>query len=173
VAYGEASLRAELAATAQTVFEALSSEGDFLSVRAGMTDEEVLRILADRAVSAKGVFQGGGPQADALLSKVLQLLAPVHFRIYGVKPASFQDEQEWRIIRYQQRAPTPNLEFATDETTIRPFIPCLVADGAKGAIRKVMLGPKHRSDPNWVRAFVKSVGLDDVEVSRSAIDSYR
>jgi len=172
VAYGEDSITGELETIAKTVFEGMAVHGDFVRVASGLSDDEARRRLADRSVNAAGVFVGG-PRADELLSKLLGLMHPLHFRIYGVKPSPFHEEREWRLVRYQPRAPDRNVEFSADDDTIRPFVSCLISDEAKQAIRKVVLGPKHHSDANWVRAFLRSLGLDKVDVTRSAIESYR
>lgn len=169
VTYGEESVRTEIESVAQNTFDTLSPLGPFVRVQPGMSDEQALTLLADRAADAKGIFEGQPEPFE----KLLEALRPLQFRLHGLKPASFHEEREWRLIRYQHRAASPNLEFVADRQTIRPYVSCLIADQARLAIRRVVLGPKHRSDPNWVRAFLRSVGLADVAVARSAIDSYR
>jgi hypothetical protein len=67
----------------------------------------------------------------------------------------------------------PEIEYFADDHSFRPYITCRIADPAKEAIQEVILGPKHQSNVNWVRAFLASVGLPHVRVSRSSIDSYR
>lgn len=172
VEYGEEALRERLIPFVQAVQDAFAEHGEFVTLGEGMTKERVLATLADRGSVLPGLFKGRETSPE-LLSQLLSLLAPMHFRIYSTKPGSFHEEREWRLLRYRHRVALHEVEYSADDTSISPYISCLIADPAKNALREVILGPKHRSNINWVRAFLASVGLSHVKVRRSTITSYR
>lgn len=173
VAYGEDGLREILASVAEQVKNTFSKDGEFIRLSDGTTRERVLNALADRQGSVQGLFWGQSEDAPDLLSRLLEILAPLHFRNYGTKPHSFHEEREWRLLRYRHRVALREVEYFADDYSVRPFISCLMADPARDAIQEVILGPKHRSNIDWVRAFLASVGLSHVKATRSAIESYR
>jgi hypothetical protein len=138
----------------------------------GMTRKHALAMLADRDQKVK-LFTSTNDKSSELLSRLLKLLAPLHFQIYFTKPQYFHEECEWRLIRYRHKVALPDIEYFADEHSVRPYITSLIADPAREAIKEVILGPKHRTNPNWMRAFLASVGLSHVPVRRSSIESYR
>lgn len=173
VEYGEEGLREALAPLAEEVKETFEDYGEFVRLCDGVTKECALSTFADRQAELKAVFQAQSANSSELLSRLMKVLAPLHFRIYGTKPQSFREEKEWRLLRFRHRVALVDVEYFADDFSVRPFISCLIADPAKEAIQEVILGPKHRSNINWMRAFLASVGLSHVKVSRSAIASYR
>lgn len=172
VEYGEEDLRENLFPVVQALQKSFSEYGEFISLNEGITKERAIAALADRKGDIQGLFKGEESSSE-LLSQLLSLLAPLHFRIYSTKPRPFHEEREWRLLRYRHRVPLNEVEYFADDSSIRPYIPCLIADPAKNAVREVVLGPKHSSNINWVRAFLASAGLSHVHVRRSTISSYR
>lgn len=172
VEYGEDGLLSALSPLANSISDDFAEFGRFVSLRSGVTKEAALRLLAVREVDAR-VFTGTHPKSAELLDRLLKALAPLHFKIYQTKPDHFHEEREWRLLRYRHKAALPDIEYFADDRSVRPYIPCLIADPAKEAIQEVVLGPKHISNVNWVRAFLTSVGLPHVRVVCSKIGSYR
>lgn len=172
VEYGEEGLRDNLFPIVEALEKSFAEYGEFISLNEGITKERAIAALADREGNLQGLFKGekNGPE---LLSQLLSILAPLHFRIYSTKPKSFHEEREWRLLRYRHRVPLNEVKYFADGSSIRPYIPCLIADPAKNVLREVVLGPKHSSNINWVRAFLASAGLSQVHVRRSTISSYR
>jgi len=173
VEYGEAGLYQTLKPLADEVGEKFAKYGRFVKLSEGMTRERALMVFADRGADAQGLFYGEREDTPELVNQLMKLLAPLHFQIYRSKPDSFYEECEWRLLRYRHKVALPEIEYFADDNSIRPYIPCLIADPAKEAIREVVLGPKHTSKVDWVRAFLASVGLTHVLVRRSTIESYR
>ncbi|MFG1190402.1 DUF2971 domain-containing protein [Xanthobacter flavus] len=173
VDYGEAELRASLVPLAQQVEDRFRLSGEFITLKAGLSRHDALAVLADRDADCRGLFRARDEASTALLSELMHLLAPLHFRIYGTKPQTFYEEREWRLLRYRHKVSHPEIDFFADNTSVRPFIPCLIADPARNAVRDVILGPKHRSNTNWIRSFLEHVGLGHVNVIQSAHISYR
>lgn len=172
VEYGEEGLRNSLKPIADAVGAEFAKFGVFATLKNGITKERALLMLADREQEAK-IFASANDRASELLARLLKSLAPLHFQIYGSKPAHFHEECEWRLLRYRHKVALPDIEYFADELSIRPYIAALIADPAREAIEEVILGPKNRTDLNWMRAFLMSVGLSHVRVRRSAIESYR
>lgn len=173
VGYGEDDLRQTLVPFAEQIERDFAEHGEFVRMNHGKTRDEALRCFADRHADLKGLIVVRDKSSISLISRLLQILAPLHFRIYSTKPQAFQEEREWRLLRYQHRVAMQQIEYFADEYSVRPFISCLMADPARAAIGEVILGPKHRSNIDWVRAFLASVGLPHVVVKRSHIESYR
>ncbi|MET3646145.1 DUF2971 domain-containing protein [Phyllobacterium ifriqiyense] len=169
VEYGEDGLKETLAPFVEEMKNTFSEYGEFVRLVDGTTRERALSALADRQGNIQGLFRG----TPDLLSRLLKVLAPLHFRIYGTKPHSFHEEREWRLLRYRHRVALGEVEYFADDFAVRPFISCLIADPARVAIQEVILGPKHRSNIDWMRAFLASAGLSHVKATRSNIDSYR
>lgn len=172
VDYGEEGLQNSLKPIADEVAREFAQFGVFATLKNGMTKERALQLLSDRKREAK-VFASVNNSAPELLARLLKALAPLHFQIYGTKPAHFHEECEWRLLRHRHKVALPDIEFFADEHSIRPYITCLAADPARESIKEVILGPKHRTNLDWMRAFLTSVGLSHVRVRRSAIGSYR
>ncbi|MEI4197802.1 DUF2971 domain-containing protein [Roseovarius sp. E0-M6] len=172
VEYGEEGLQNSLKPVADAVGAEFAKFGVFASLKDGMTKERALLLLADREQAAR-VFASANDNASELLDRLLKSLAPLHFQIYGTKSAHFYEECEWRLLRHRHKVALPDIEYFADEHSIRPYITSLVADPAREAIEEVILGPKNRTSLEWMRAFLTSVGLPNVRVRRSAIDSYR
>lgn len=173
IEYGEDQLRRKLQPLADEIASKFIRYGRFVKLGDGLTREQALSALADRTTDIQGVFKGDTSNSADILGQLLETLAPLHFEIYETKPLSFSEEAEWRLVRYRHRVALPEVEYFADKYSIRPFISCLIADPAREAIREVVLGPKHSSKPDWVRAFLTSVGLPHVLVKRSEIGSYR
>lgn len=170
VDYGEAALKESLSPYVDEMKSAFAEDGEFVRLRNGLTPELAQKMLADRQ---QGVFEAVNNNAADRVSDLLKILSPLHFRIYGTKPLSFHEEREWRLLRYAHRAALGDIRYCADDFSVRPFIPCLIADPAREAVQEVILGPKHRSDIDWMRAFLGSVGMPHVRVLRSGIESYR
>ncbi|WP_309547091.1 DUF2971 domain-containing protein [Rhizobium rhizogenes] len=173
VNYGETGLRDSLIPFAVEVEREFGSSGEFVALNAGITHQDALRALSDREADNHSLFWARDETSPALLSKLMQTLAPLHFRIYGTKPQTFHEEREWRLLRYRHRVNLPEIEYWAGETSIRPFIPCLIAEPAREAIKEVILGPKHQTNINWIRSFLQSVGLGHVKIITSEHASYR
>ena len=172
VGYGEDGLQKALKPLAEEVGAEFAKFGPFAHLKDGMTKERALLMLADREQQAK-VFGSANNNAYELLDRLLKSLAPLHFQIYGTKPVHFHEECEWRLLRYRHKVALPDIEYFADDHSVRPYITSLIADPAKEAVQEVILGPKHRTKLEWMRAFLASVGLSHVRVLRSSIESYR
>jgi hypothetical protein len=172
VEYGENGLKNSLKPFVDQVETEFAKFGTFARLKDGMTRKHALAMLADRDQKVK-LFTSTNDKSSELLSRLLKLLAPLHFQIYFTKPQYFHEECEWRLIRYRHKVALPDIEYFADEHSVRPYITSLIADPAREAIKEVILGPKHRTNPNWMRAFLASVGLSHVPVRRSSIESYR
>ncbi len=173
VEYGDAGLRKALISVVEEVKGQFSEYGEFVRLSDDTTKGSAMRALSDRQTNVQGLFSGTRDDSKELLERLMKVLAPLHFLIYGTKPLAFHEECEWRLLRYRHRVALVDIEYSSDEVTVRPFISCLVADPARDVINEVILGPKHRSNINWVRAFLTSVGLPHVNVTQSKIESYR
>ncbi len=173
VEYGESGLCQSLKPLSDELSAEFTKYGRFVKLCEGTTRERALQLLADRGADARGLFRGERDDTSQLVSQLLKSLAPLHFKIYATKPDSFHEECEWRLLRYRHKVALPEIEYFADDNSIRPYIPCLIADPAREVIREVVLGPKHASTIDWVRAFLTSVGLQHVLVRRSTIESYR
>jgi len=173
VAYREAQLRQNLVPIVESFFEEMARYGDFIKIRDGITREQALAIMSERGQNTANLIQGKNEASRDLLVQMLDLLAPLHFKVYDTKPEYFHEECEWRVIRYRHKVALPEIEYSADQHSIKPYIECLIADPAIKAIREVVLGPKHKSSLDWVEGFLKSVGLPHVLVKRSAISRYR
>jgi hypothetical protein len=173
VNYGEDGLLSILEPIVQELQATFSACGEFARLSDGHTIESAVTRLWDRDENVENLFVGRDENDHELLTRLMNVLSPLHFLIYSTKPKSFHEEREWRLLRYRHRVALQDIEFFSDDRSIRPFISCLIADPAIEAIQEVVLGPKHQSDINWVRAFLASVGLKHVKVLRSTIDSYR
>lgn len=172
VEYGEERLKSSLKPIADEVAAEFARFGAFARLKDGMTIERALLMLADRE-RATHVFDSTNDSASELLARLLKSLAPLHFQIYGTKPTHFHEECEWRLLRHRHKVALPDIEYFADEHSVRAYITCLIADPAREAIAEVILGPKHRTNIDWMRAFLASVGLSHVRVRRSSIESYR
>ena len=172
VKYGEDCLQSSLKPMADEVGAEFAKFGTFARLKDGMTKERALLMLADREQQAK-VFASANDDSSELLARLLKSLAPLHFQIYGTKPVHFHEECEWRLIRYRHKVALPDIEYFADDHSVRPYITSRIADPARYAIQEVILGPKNRTNPDWMRAFLTSVGLQHVRVRRSSIESYR
>ena len=173
VEYGEAGLLQTLKPLVDKLIEGFAEHGGFVQLRENMTREQALKVMASSGVESKQVFTSKHEGGRDLMERLLDTLAPLHFKIYDTNPASFQEECEWRLLRYRHRVALSDIEYFADNRSIKPYISCLIADPAREAIREVVLGPKHISKIDWVRAFLASVGLSHVVVKSSTIESYR
>jgi hypothetical protein len=173
VEYGEASLRQRLKPFVDEVAAEFTKYGRFIQLEDGISKDRALTKMTNGLSGFKGLFRGRQDNAIDLLGRLHEMLTPLHFQIYGIKPESFHEECEWRLLRYRHRADLPDIEYFADSNSVRPYISCLLAGAATEAIREVVLGPTHRSNIDWMRAFLASVGLSHVVVKRSAIQSYR
>lgn len=172
VEYGEEGLQKALKPIADALAEDFVEFGIFAKLKEGLTKERALQLLADRNRKEK-VFASTTDSASKLLARLLKSLAPLHFQIYRTKPEHFHEEIEWRLLRHRHKVALPEIDFFADEHSVRPYIKSLIADPARAAIEEVILGPKHRTSIEWMRAFLTSVGLPHVRIRRSDIESYR
>lgn len=175
VSYGEDGARERLAPIVAKLVDAFSTGQSIVRIRDGLsTDAAIQRFLSDEQ-REDSIFEVDGDlvSAEAELTKLLNILSPLHFEIYNIKPATFSEELEWRILRFRHKAAFSEVEYFAHDASVRPFIQSMIQKSMKHAIREVILGPKHRSNYNWMTAFLASKGLSHVRVLRSAITSYR
>lgn len=173
VEYGHDALRTSLAPFAELLHDEFAQYGEFVSFVPNMTKEAILSDLATRRDAPASLFVAKRPDGEELLSRLVGHLGVLHFRIYGTKPSTFKEEKEWRLLRYRHRVALSDIEYFSDDFSLRPYIPCLIADPAREAIQEVILGPKNRSNVDWFKAFLGSVGLEHVRVRMSEANSYR
>lgn len=173
VEYGEEELRKSLRPLAQKVGAEFADYGLFARLGAGVTRESAIMAFGEGSVTDKRLFDPIGKDAIRIVSHLLEVIGPLHFKIYDTKPEPFYEECEWRLLRFRHKVALPDIKYFADDKSIRPFIACLMADPAKNAIREVVLGPKHTSSVSWVRGLLDTVDLPHVLVRRSTIESYR
>jgi hypothetical protein len=173
VRYGSEGLAELVEPIVKTVVEKFLPHGEFARFNDGITVEEALSRFSKRDPSDKLVKPESIEAALHILELSDLISKAFHFRIYEIKPTAFQEEREWRLIRYRHLAPHPEISFRSSNSAIRPYIECLMADPAKEAIKSVILGPRNTSEPSWIRAFLDSCGLGHVKVTKSQASSYR
>ena len=122
---------------------------------------------------SKKIFKKVTPDANLAIDIILKIVSAIHFKIYSHKVVGFAEEVEWRLLRYRQRQHFQEIDYFCDGTAVKPFIPCFIAEPAKRSIESVTLGPKNKTDPRWMRAFLSSNGLDHVQVNKSSLKDYR
>lgn len=172
VSYGDDALTDMLRPVVEQLVTELSPYSDFVRIKEGVSRKDATaRLFGERNVQTGLLVGDQGSKKP--LSALLKIVSSLHFKIYETKPRTFFEEQEWRLLRHHHRVPLACIEYAASGQSIRPFVTCLMADPAKEAIKRVILGPRHRSHIDWVKAFLASVGLDHVEVLRSTAESYR
>ena len=173
VDYGEDVLRVSLKPIAKDIHAKFFGVSDSIRLADGITPEKAMQAFSEREGNVKGIFQGTDETSTRLLADLLKALSPLHFKIYNTKPKTFFEEREWRLLSFSHRIAKTDIDFFADTASIRPYMSCLIADPAREAISEVILGPKHRTNIDWMRAFLSSVGLEHVRVSKSAHESYR
>ena len=119
------------------------------------------------------LFSGTQEHNSAFMKEALSALQELHFKIYFFKDAGFQEEREWRALRYRHRDNHPEITYIAHQNGIRPTIECFIADPAKKVISEVLIGPKNRTDETWMVAYLARVGLGHVRVGRSSVKGYR
>tara|TARA_R110002049_G_scaffold10127_1_gene50164 strand:+ start:127980 stop:128882 length:903 start_codon:yes stop_codon:yes gene_type:complete len=173
VKYGEKCLIETLRPFSEQIGAEFGQFGTFVRLGCGVTKEQAKQKMADAATISKGIFMTDDKHSRDIVKRFIDALSPLHFQIYHTKPDSFYEECEWRILRFRHRVALPEIEYCASNDSIKPYIPCLIADQAKDAVQEVILGPKNRTNINWMRAFLTSIGLQHVAVRRSDIASYR
>ncbi len=111
------------------------------------------------------------------LPRIVGELSTKLFHLIGLlKHAAFEEEKEWRYVFpvFANMPNPPEQKFRVRASTLVPYLefPLLANDKSKGfRLREVKLGPgaDEISAVPSVQAFLASVGLRDVEVSRSRI----
>lgn len=147
--------------------------GCFVRVRSNLTVHSAIKSFENRESSFGKVFEGKVPDAAAKMMKLLEAIRGIHFRIYDFKVASFSEEREHRILRYRQRDHFEEIKYVVLNDKIKPYIEVELIGDATEALTEVVLGPKNKSNVDWVRAFLKANGFGNVSTRRSSIVSYR
>lgn len=113
----------------------------------------------------------GKPEQRALDDEAYQKLFLMYFNLYKLKSQAFKEEREWRLI-YPLVAKqfTDHFVYAKSDRII-PFIEATLPT-ERGSISKIVLGPKHQSDPDDIRRTLFKFGFGIPEVIRSKA-SYR
>ena len=91
--------------------------------------------------------------------------------LFIVKNPAFAEEREWRLLSLDFRQPDFDVQFRSSGYAIVPYRSYPVETSA-APIKKVVLGPRNRSNESDVVRFLSLNGFKDVEVSRSTA-SYR
>lgn len=141
--------------------------------------QELKRLIEMGALQGAlggGLFDLGGaksgkPEQRALDDEAYKKLFLMYFNLYKLKSQAFKEECEWRLI-YPLIAKqlTEHLVYAKPDRII-PFIEAALPMG-KGSITKILLGPKHQSDPVDIQRTLFKFGFGMPEVIRSKA-SYR
>ena len=93
------------------------------------------------------------------------------YKMFILKSSEFQAELEWRLLSYSVREVSDKAKFYPSGAKLVPYRSVNMGRLA-GAIRSVILGPKHETPLHLVKLFLAQSGFDDVEVKKSVI-SYR
>lgn len=141
--------------------------------------EELKRLIE------KGAFQGalgGGllglgdtkpltPDQKTLDDEAYKNLFRMYFNLYKLKSHAFKEESEWRLIYpLIARQLTDHSVYAKPDRII-PYVEVNLST-AQGSINKILLGPKHQSDPEDIRRTLFKFGFGMPDVVRSKA-SYR
>jgi len=173
VDYGEENLRNSLRPLAQEIGSRFAHYGVFARLIPGVSRESAVRAFGECGAAPGKIFEPVGEGAMEIVSRLLDAIEPLHFRIYDTKPASFHEECEWRLLRFLHKAALPEVEYSADDSSIRPFVSCPMAGPSMMAIKEVILGPRHKSSLSWVKGLLDTAGMSHVTVRRSTIESYR
>lgn len=172
VEYGEDALSDRLLPLAMELSGKLISFGDFAQLRHGVSRSEAARLLSDRTNDVRGIIQGSGPDARTAMEILMETVRPLRDKIFWTKSSTFHEENEFRLLRYRLRTHFNEVSYRHNNNSIAPYIICSIP-ASNQPIREIILGPKHPSHADWVRAFVESVGLKDIKVTRSSAMGYR
>jgi hypothetical protein len=110
----------------------------------------------------------------ALLVKLLGLYPMLH----ELKSKAFEEEKEWRLVSVYLTGASgsvthPELEYRARGATVVPYRDYVLNEIADHpAITEIVLGPRHATPPDIIRAMLKQLGFGDVAVRKSAA-SYR
>ncbi len=172
VVYGEVGLEKVAQQLVDELVSEFSKHGEFVRLRVGVDRNEALALLADKEADVNGLFRSAS-QKNGIAEEFLQKVSKVPWETYSTKPDTFREEVEWRLLRYRTRAGASEVKFQADRKQVKPFIECVVPEAAKKAIVSVTLGPRNESNINWVRAYLKQLGMPHVQVKKSTATSYR
>jgi len=152
----------------------LSKEfGSFVKIKEKISIEAAIRHFEDRETSLGFVFDPLVADAHVKMIVLLEVLSEMHFKIYNYKSPAFSEEREHRILRHRQREHFDEIQYFSADDKIKPYIEVELKGDAKNALVEVILGPKNRSNIDWVRAFLVSKGFGHVSVRKSFASSYR
>lgn len=93
------------------------------------------------------------------------------YKMFILKSLEFQAEHEWRLLTYSVRGVSDKAKFYPSGSKLVPYRSVDIGR-LSGAIKSVVLGPKHETPLHLVKQFLAQSGFDDVEVKKSVI-SYR
>lgn len=93
------------------------------------------------------------------------------YKMFILKSSDFQTECEWRLLSYSVRGVSDKAKFYPSG---RKLVPYRSVDISRltGAVKSVILGPRHETPPHVIQQFLAQCGFVDVEVKKSLI-SYR
>ncbi|WP_065328337.1 DUF2971 domain-containing protein [Tritonibacter mobilis] len=173
VEYSKETTRAKIASLIRSLEEQLSDHGEFVKLREGFTRDRAIQALVPNGSNPERVFDYLMHNDPDVASRALSMLSGLHFEIYQYKPRAFEEEREWRLLRYRHRVPEREIKFLAKDTTIKPFIESDFSQSAIRALHEITVGPKHTSDIGWLRTFLDANELEHVTIHRSTAGSYR
>ncbi len=121
-----------------------------------------LKILADDAKINKANAQ--------LLIKIFAL-SP---KLYKLKSLAFSEEKEWRLVSVLEANEFKDCDYRANLNRIIPFQTIYLHEMNSNstrkklnAIKEVILGPKHETPVNVIKAMLKQSGFGEVRVNKS------
>jgi hypothetical protein len=95
-------------------------------------------------------------------------------RLYGVKSAAFNEEEEWRLVLWAFHFGGVPFKYRVSRGMVIPYLEYALSDRRSelSPISHIYLGPKNRTPIFIVQMMLSQFGLDEVTVSRSGA-SYR
>jgi hypothetical protein len=115
---------------------------------------------------------------DALIKERLGLfvsnLAGMVGQLFSLKSHAFREEREWRYLSLGAHTANPNekLKYRAAGSKIVAYQNIDISSHLRDAVKEVILGPKNETPESVVEDFLRSCGLEQVEVIKSKA-SYR
>jgi hypothetical protein len=158
VSYSKAEVREMLRPIVKKIEEISKNFGDFVELSEGYSVEKAIISFESRHTSLGTVFKSLKADSHLKMMNLMDVMSPIHFRIYDFKSISFHEEREHRILRYRQRDHFDEVNYAALGGQIKPYIEVDLSGEAKKSVVEVLVGPKSKSNLDWISAFLKSCG---------------
>lgn len=147
--------------------------------------EHVTDALGRGAFRNLTLLEAASPDADKIrkshqdaTTAVLHVMFPLILHCHIIKNPAFKEEQEWRLLSMMRTLNTDDLsvaahcKFAAAGNRVVPYRQIDLHSLDVDPIGEIVVGPRNISREDYLRAFLESRGLDNVEVRKSSA-SYR